>query len=82
MSGSLEDLIAHIPEALFTIDRNWEILFANEAASRFLGRPTDELLGLKLRELFPQGEQADLLQFIRSVMKSGKTRTARYQNRQ
>ena len=41
-------LVEHSPDAVLRFDRNRRVIFANKMAERYLGIPTDELLGRRI----------------------------------
>jgi diguanylate cyclase (GGDEF)-like protein/PAS domain S-box-containing protein len=46
--------LATVPDAVFHIDRDWVITYANAATEPLLGRPISDLLGRPLTEALPQ----------------------------
>jgi PAS domain-containing protein len=38
-------LLERVPDALFSLDRDWRFSYLNAAAERLLGSPREELLG-------------------------------------
>jgi PAS domain S-box-containing protein len=43
-----------VPDALFSLDRDWRFRYLNPAAERLLGDPIEELLGKRLWDHFPE----------------------------
>ena len=48
-----DELLEHIPEALFTVDARWRFIFVNRKAAALLGRTREELDGVELWGAFP-----------------------------
>jgi PAS domain S-box-containing protein len=49
------ELVGSVPDAVFHLDRDWRITYANAASEQMLGRSVGELLGRSFREALPQG---------------------------
>ena len=47
-------LLDRVPDALFSLDRDWRFSYLNPAAERLLGGPREELLGKRLWDHFPE----------------------------
>src|SRR4029453_5708390 len=47
-------LLDRVPDALFSLDRDWRFGYLNPAAERLLGAPLEELLGKRLWDRFPE----------------------------
>jgi PAS domain S-box-containing protein len=47
-------LLDRVPDALFSLDRDWRFSYLNPAAERLLGAPLEELLGQCLWGCFPE----------------------------
>ena len=47
-------LLDRVPDALFSLDRDWRFSYLNPAAERLLGAPLEELLGKRLWDHFPE----------------------------
>ncbi|MBI5561267.1 MAG: PAS domain-containing protein [Deltaproteobacteria bacterium] len=73
--GAVEGLCRKIAEAahdqIFIIDRDFRIVYANEAAARFLGRGTTELAGRPLAGIFPEDAFAFMRDNLTSVFTTG-----------
>lgn len=69
-SGPFASLAASAPDAIFTIDENSRILFANAASEAVFGYTPSELLGMRLTDLIPErlraAHEAGLARYIRS----------------
>jgi PAS domain S-box-containing protein len=51
--ANVRTLLANAPDAIFAVDANGAITYANEEGLRILQRPREEILGRKLVELVP-----------------------------
>ncbi|GAC1546798.1 MAG: response regulator [Myxococcales bacterium] len=50
---TLRKVVAHLPDAVLTVDRNGQVVFANREAENVFARPLAELAGLRLDDLLP-----------------------------
>lgn len=50
----LSDVLESITDAFITLDSQWRITFANQAASRLFGHAATDLLGTNIWDLFPE----------------------------
>jgi PAS domain S-box-containing protein len=53
MNQQLQTVLANIGDPLFTVDRGWRVLFANQAFERLVDLPARELLGRDFWEVLP-----------------------------
>lgn len=67
----LADVLAAIGEAVFAIDRDERFLFANRKALEFWRRPTHEIIGRKLLEVFPEIADSEAYRTYRRVLETG-----------
>ena len=81
----LAEVLEAIGEAVFAIDRDQRILFANRTALAFWNREADEVLGRPLLEVFPEIETGEPYQAYlpgpgdrtpRSISRRGRRRSA------
>lgn len=49
----LSAVLASVDDHLFSLDREWRYVYANDRAAAFVGRPKEEILGQRLWDLFP-----------------------------
>ncbi len=61
-------LVEAITDSLYILDREWRHILVNDAATRFVQIPKDELLGAKLTELFPGVEETEFFKTFQRVM--------------
>ena len=60
-----------VPEPVFALDPGGRFLLVNRAASRYLGRPPEEIVGRSVRELFPAEQAERQIEVIRRVVETG-----------
>ena len=53
-AGNPSLVLERMNEGFYAIDRNWQLLRINRSAELFWGRPSFEMLGRDMRELFPR----------------------------
>jgi len=63
------------PDAVFVKDLRGRYLLFNEAASRFAGRPAEEILGLDDTAIYSPAEARAVMETDRQVLESGEDRT-------
>lgn len=72
-SALLRAVSDNTPDAIFVKDREGRIVFANPATLRMLGRPSDQVIGRSVGELYADSAAAQLAEASdRSVMESGR----------
>ena len=49
------DPVDSVPDAVFHLDHDWQITFANTAAEQMMGRGSADMLGRSFQEAFPTG---------------------------
>ncbi|HEX8089905.1 MAG TPA: ATP-binding protein [Blastocatellia bacterium] len=64
-------VLESITDSFLTLDRDWRITDLNQRAASFFGKTSDELLGQKVFELFPQAVGGDIYKCYRQVMDEG-----------
>lgn len=62
-------------DAIFAKDEDGRYLLFNNAASRFVGKPADEVIGKDDRALFPPEQAAFIMAIDRRIRESGRTET-------
>jgi len=63
-----ESVLASISDTLILFDRQWRYIYVNEAASRAIGLPPEQILGRTLLELFPDIRDTELERQYRHAM--------------
>lgn len=71
----LNAIIDNTDDAIFAKDSQGRMLLFNQAACRFAGKTTAEVLGHNDRDIFPPEQAATLMEFDQQVMADGMTRT-------
>lgn len=69
----LENILASITDAFFTIDHDWHLTYINRAAERLLQRPSHELIGRRLWDAFPGTRSLHLLTKYQEVLSKQQT---------
>ncbi|HYO62064.1 MAG TPA: PAS domain S-box protein [Pyrinomonadaceae bacterium] len=72
--GTLRAVIEATPDAVFVKDLEGRYLLANAACARFVGRPAEEIVGLRDEELYPEETARQFVADDREVIESGETR--------
>ena len=67
------EILESITEGFFTLDREWRFDYVNREALRILDRPTNDLTGRTLWEVYPGLENTDFDRAYRLAMVEGKT---------
>jgi two-component system, NtrC family, sensor kinase len=65
-------LVEQLPDAVFTKDLEGRYTFINSAGARYLGRPAEEILGLRDADLVSPEEAQNTLEFDRQTLLSGR----------
>ncbi|MGE5271604.1 MAG: response regulator [Thiohalocapsa sp.] len=69
--GRLAEVLEAIGEAVYAMDGDERILFANHKALEFWGKRSEEVIGRRLLELFPGIERGEPYQAYRRVRETG-----------
>jgi len=64
----LPDILASMPDAFITLDREWRCTFLNDEAVAARGKPRDDLLGRTLWDVFPRLADTGAAGELRHVM--------------
>jgi diguanylate cyclase (GGDEF)-like protein/PAS domain S-box-containing protein len=72
------DPVGSVPDAVFHLDRDWQITYANAASEQLLGRAASDLLGRSFREAFPQSVDTLLEQTLAQVLSSSRPLVVEY----
>ena len=67
------DILDHIGDAIYGLDRGWRFTFFNRAAEQFFGRDRNEVIGRTVWDCFPAAKDAELGAALRRTMKSRET---------
>jgi PAS domain S-box-containing protein len=61
------------PEVVFIVDREDRVLYVNRAAARTVGRPAEDIIGLRRTDIFPPSDESTVRQGVnlRRVFESG-----------
>jgi PAS domain S-box-containing protein len=70
-SKGLSEILDRVPDAIFAVDRTWEISFVNATAAALTGRSPEDLIGTLLWDSFPELKGTSFEQEIRQSMASG-----------
>ena len=62
------DILAHVQDGFIAVDRQWRIIFANDAAARILNAGGKRLAGRSLLEIRPEGCCAGLQRHLQQAM--------------
>ncbi|HEX3861713.1 MAG TPA: response regulator [Stellaceae bacterium] len=68
----LAEVLAAIGDAVYAMDRDMRVLFANRMALQLWCKKADEVIGHDLPSIFPGVEAAETYQAFRHVMETGK----------
>jgi len=72
-------LVERLPEAHYTIDRDFRFTFCNEALAERLGEPVEEIEGELLWNLLPEAKGSIVEQTFERVMETGEHESFEYQ---
>jgi diguanylate cyclase (GGDEF)-like protein/PAS domain S-box-containing protein len=72
------DPVRSVPDAVFHLDRDWQITYANAASEQLLGRPAGDLLARSFREALPGAVDTLLERTIAEVLREGRPRVVEY----
>jgi len=61
-------LVEAVEDAIFVLDREWRIAYANDAAARSFRKSAGQLVSQRLQELFPTLEGSPLMAALEQVM--------------
>lgn len=67
----LSEILDRVPDAIFAVDRTWQIAFVNATAAALIGRTPQDLVGSVLWESFPELKGTRFEQQARRSMASG-----------
>jgi len=62
-------------DAIFVKDRQGRYLLVNQAASRFVGKPAEQMIGHDDSFIFPAAIATEIMAIDKAIMSSGKTQT-------
>jgi PAS domain S-box-containing protein len=65
-------LLGAICDGIAVLDRQWKYVRVNEAFTAIVGKEMDELLGIRIMDVFPGVEDSIFFKTFRKVMRSGK----------
>lgn len=72
------DPVDSVPDAVFHLDHDWQITYANAAAEQLLGRASHDLLARSFQEAFPRAAGTLLEQTMAGVLREAKPRIVEY----
>jgi PAS domain-containing protein len=72
------DLLATVPDAVYHLDRDWQITYLNAAVEALVRRRAEDLLGQDLFEVFPALRGTELESELAAVLADGKPRSFEY----
>ncbi|MFK7746011.1 MAG: PAS domain-containing protein [Roseobacter sp.] len=73
MSTRLEETLEGISDSFMILNRDWEVTFANDSATKLMQRPKSEMLGNYLWSLFPEAARSEFRERYEHLMKTGET---------
>ncbi|MEQ8487013.1 MAG: PAS domain S-box protein [Pseudomonadales bacterium] len=73
LARRLADTLESISDAFYTLDRDWRITYLNSEAERVLRQPRAELLGVDVREAFPDAMESPFATNFRRARDQGET---------
>lgn len=73
--AELQDVISSIGDGFMVLDREWHFRYANTTALRLLGRAGDDVVGLNIREEFPQAVGTEFDRYYSSVLETGQSQS-------
>jgi diguanylate cyclase (GGDEF)-like protein len=76
--GSGDEILAVVPDAVCSLDRDWRFTYLNAAAEQMLEQPAEKLDGRELRECFPQLIGTPLEQQLAAVLADNTARAFEY----
>lgn len=65
----LHDILESVTDAIFVVDRNWNITNLNQESENLLQKSTSQLIGKNIWEVFPEEEVFKYYQFFRKAKK-------------
>ncbi len=68
-TNRVNDILSSLGDGLIAIDREWKVIYLNHTAARIAGRPSAEMIGRSLWELWPELREAPIASCYRSVMR-------------
>lgn len=71
------DLIEHAPEMICQLDRGGRLVHVNKTGLDKLGYAHDEILGMKLWDIVPDGQESKVLHYPSSLSDAGRARLRR-----
>jgi diguanylate cyclase (GGDEF)-like protein len=74
-TAAQRDLLATVPDAVYHLDRDWQITYLNAAVEELVRRPAEDLLGRDLFEAFPDLLGSELEHRLAAVLADGEPRT-------
>ena len=69
------DLIEHSPEMIYQLNRGGYFVHVNKTGLEKLGYTLDEMLGMRLWDLVPSGQEAAVLHYLERLMSQGQSTT-------
>jgi diguanylate cyclase (GGDEF)-like protein/PAS domain S-box-containing protein len=72
------DPLRSVPDAVFHVDSDWQITYANAASEELLGRAAGDLLGRSYQEAFPLGVDTLLERTMAEVLRNQEPRVVEY----
>ena len=63
-------LLESSKDSVYILDYDWKHVLVNDAATKFTGKPKEELIGEKLQEVFPGVEKTPFFKTFEKVMKT------------
>ncbi|MGY1773993.1 putative bifunctional diguanylate cyclase/phosphodiesterase [Blastococcus sp. SYSU D00813] len=72
------DLLATVPDAVYHLDRDWQITYLNAAVEELVRRRAEDLLGRDLFEAFPALRGTELERQLAAVLADGQPRSFEY----
>ncbi|MDH4300629.1 MAG: PAS domain S-box protein [Nitrospira sp.] len=67
------DLIEHAPEMICQLDRGGRLVHVNKTGLDKLGYVPDEILGMKLWDLVPNGQESKVLHYLEQLISDGQS---------
>jgi PAS domain S-box-containing protein len=68
---NVRELFDSITDAVYTLDREWRITYANRPALEFFGRTADQMIGRNYWETFPRARGTVFAAAVERVMRDG-----------
>ncbi|RBY88708.1 bifunctional diguanylate cyclase/phosphodiesterase [Blastococcus sp. TF02A-26] len=77
-TATQRDLLATVPDAVYHLDRDWQITYLNAAVEELVRRRAEDLLGHDLFEAFPALRGTEMESQLAAVLADGQPRSFEY----